>query len=113
MAKKKKVTFEEVAEEVLKNARDDRQMALNQIEKLKDVFNIDTKNSESMSAAMLIGGSLVKLIEQLTRSNEQLVRVAQIKEREESKQAVAEKGPIDLESLLKNHSTGDEEDEPS
>jgi hypothetical protein len=113
VAGKKAPKFEDIAEEVLKNAREDRERALEQVKKLNGVFDIDVKDAASMNAAMLVGGSLVKLLEQLTRSNEQLVRVAQIKERQESKLVQDSSRPVDLSELMASRQEEDESKEPS
>lgn len=113
---KNKITLEELCDEARENARMDREKALEFLHKLKDVFDIDTKDSSSMSAAMLVGGNVVKLAEQLTRSNEQLVRLAQIKEREESKtkKDVSDKISLaDIEKVAKTMELDDDDPQDS
>lgn len=80
-----KISLEDLTEEALQNAREDRKKADEMLEQLNKVFDIDLEDQNSMQPAMLIGSHVVSLLEQKTRSNEQLVRLAQIKEREESK----------------------------
>lgn len=79
MAKPKK-TLEELLEEALSNVQEDRERILAAHDKLK--VALDASNVEQTA---IMGATAVKVLEQLTKANEQIVRLAQIKEREESR----------------------------
>ncbi len=101
--------LDELVEEALLNAREDRDKASEAYEKMKDSLNAEDDN---LNKAMLLGATTVKILEQLTRANEQVVRLAQIKERRESKEDSKKdkKVPIDISELLRAESdeSGDE-----
>ena len=69
--------------EALENARNDRERILEAFEEMKGALKLDTQ--EDLQKTMLVGEKAVKLLEGLTRTNEQVVRCAQILERKESK----------------------------
>lgn len=80
-----KESFESLLNESLANAKTDRQLALEAYNNVKSIFeNVDTTNVNSMQAILLVGQNVVKLLEQSSRSNEQIIRLAQLKEKEES-----------------------------
>lgn len=91
---KKEVRLDEVVDEALSNAREDREKSLEAFDKMKDSLD-----PADMQAAMLIGDKAVKLLEQLTRSNEQIVRVAQILQRKEEKEKEKKREFLDLGNL--------------
>jgi len=79
----KKMKFDDLVEEALENAKSDRSLALDAFESLKPIFeDIDRSKPESMQAVLLIGANAVKLLEQSSRSNEQVIKLAQLKEKE-------------------------------
>jgi hypothetical protein len=94
-----------LVDEALSNAREDREKASDAYERMKDALSAEESN---LNKAMLLGGTTVKILEQLTRANEQVVRLAQIKERRESKEdsKKEKKIPIDISELLREN--GDE-----
>lgn len=94
-----------LVDEALSNAREDREKASDAYERMKDALSAEESN---LNKAMLLGGTTVKILEQLTRANEQVVRLAQIKERRESKEdsKKEKKVPIDISELLREN--GDE-----
>ncbi len=105
MAKKNTVlTTDELADEALANARSDRQQAQEMLASLKDIFS-DINNEENMSKAMVLGDKAVDLLDQLSRSNEQIIRLAQIKEKEASRNKVEDDAPIDISVLLREVET--------
>ncbi len=89
-------TFDNLVEEALKNARADRDRILEAYEKMQSA--LDTSNSEQ---TIMMGQTATKLLEQLNKVNEQVVRLAQIKERRESKLDGKKKsdGPIDIDDI--------------
>lgn len=98
MSKERK-SLEELVQEALENVRDDRGKILEAYNKMKDSLD-----SEDQEKSMLLGNIAVKVLEQLTKSNEQIVRLAQIKEREETKKELKkDKVPIDIEALVKGY----------
>jgi hypothetical protein len=101
----KKRTFEELLEDALSNALEDRSKTLRAYDNMKD--SLDLSSEESIQKAMLLGPTAVKLLEQLTRSNEQIVRLAQLKEKEESKEKNSKDSPLNLNELLESYPDGD------
>ena len=89
-------TFDGLVEEALANARADRDRILEAYEKVKSA--LDTANPEQN---FTMGQTATKLLEQLNKANEQVVRLAQIKERRESKLDDKKKssGPIDIDDI--------------
>lgn len=79
----KKVKFDDLVDEALENAKHDRELALEAYEAMKPIFDeIDAKSPETMQAVLLVGQNAVKLLEQSSRSNEQVIKLAQLKEKE-------------------------------
>lgn len=110
---KKKNDFENIVDEALENARQDREKVLGEITKLKDVFSgIDMNDTSTQSSAMLLGDKVCKLLESLTKNNEQLVRLAQIKEKQESREKGAQNKPINLDDLKDDIDEYEVEGEP-
>lgn len=95
MAKKKK-TLEDLVEEALGNVREDRQRILEAYNETKQILT--AHNVDDMEAA---GNTVTKLLEGLIKSNEQAIKLAQIKEREESRQKVDpdKRNPLDIEEI--------------
>lgn len=91
------INLDNLVSEALKNAREDREKTLEAYEKVKKALNIES--ADDLNKAMLVGDKPVKLLEQLTRSNEQIVRLAQILQRKEEKMQTKERVFIDLDSL--------------
>lgn len=106
---KTKVNFDELIEEALKNAQDDRVLALDAFGEMKEIFSgIDRTNPETMQAALLIGANAVKLLEQSSRSNEQVIKIAQLKEKEtRNKESDEDKLEFTLEDI-KRAASGNE-----
>lgn len=98
MAKKKKgKNLEDLVNEALLNVDSDRKKVLDAYQKLEKVFD----NAEQ---TMMAGTTAVKLLEQLTKANDQVVKLAQIKERQESRTKSKDDGtrsPLDVEQLQK------------
>jgi hypothetical protein len=89
-------TFDGLVGEALENARSDRDRILEAYEKMK--IALDAANAEQ---TVMMGQTATKLLEQLNKANEQVVRLAQIKERRESKLDDKKKddGPIDIDDI--------------
>lgn len=100
MAKKKR-DLDELIEQALDNAIEDRKKAKDLAEKLEPIFDINPRNVSELDGAMLVGSHLIKLLEQTSRANDQIVKLAQIKEKEESREPKNkdERTPIDLSAL--------------
>ncbi len=99
MAKPKKKTLEELVDEALENVQSDRQKIVSAHDKLSTA--LDANNQE---ATILMGQVAVKVLEQLTKANEQIVRLAQIKEREESRKSKGEEGiKFDVDAIMEMH----------
>ena len=106
MAKKNKTTLDDLIDEALENVREDRKKTLDAYEKMKISLNAEDKATTS-----LLGDTAVKLLDSLTRGNEQVVKMAQIKERQESKSNKNEKRqPLDLAELSNIFDSEDEDD---
>lgn len=82
----KKTNFQKLVDEALSNAQGDRGRILDAYEYMRAALEINPKDDEERSTNMLVGGNAVKLLEQATRANEQIVKLAQIKERQENKE---------------------------
>ena len=79
----KKTKFDDLVNEALDNAKHDRNLALEAYDSMKQIFEeIDAKNPETMQSVLLVGANAVKLLEQSSRSNEQVIKLAQLKEKE-------------------------------
>jgi hypothetical protein len=104
---KKTKKHDELIEQALKNAKIDRQLALEAYDKMKNIFNeIDTSQPETMQAVLLIGSNAVELIKSAGKSNDQIIKLAAIKEKEDARteEEDPENVPITLEDIqnLKN-----------
>lgn len=98
MSEKEK-NLENLVDEALTNARKDRDRLLETWESMKDA--LDSNNQEK---TVLMGQTAVKLLEQINKANEQIVKLAQIKERQETKLATLnpsndDKGPLDIDDI--------------
>lgn len=93
----KEADYDSLIEEALSNAIEDRKLTKDAYVKMKDVFDIDVSDPNSLQAAMFVGSSAVKLLEQLTRSNEQIIKLSQLRQKDKSKVEVDK--PIDLSKL--------------
>lgn len=83
--------------EALLNARQDRTKTLEAYENMKSALKLES--DDDVQKTMLVGQKAVDLLEQLTRSNEQIVRLAQIIERKEARKKEEKRKPIDLNDL--------------
>lgn len=103
MAKK---TLEQLVDEALENIKSDRDKILDAHDKLKSALD-----ATNMEATAVIGGVAVKVLEQLTKSNEQIVRLAQIKERQESRTKQEESSDVfDIDEINKMYDKTEKED---
>lgn len=96
MAKKKGTSYEDLIEEALVNAAEDRSRAVDAFEKTKKIYDVDFQDAESWKALMLLGQSIPKLLELANKSNEQIIKLAQLREKEDSrvKKKEVTNGPI-------------------
>lgn len=95
-------SYEQLIEQALENAIDDRERAVEAFDKTKGAYDIDVEDPSSFQALMLLGQSIPKLLDLANKSNEQIIRLAQLREKEESR----EKGkkddkrtPIDMSAI--------------
>lgn len=92
--------YDQLIEKALDNAIEDRKLAKEAYEQMKDIFDIDVAAPESMQAVMLTGQSAVKLLESMSRSNEQIVKLAQMRQKDKPKEVEEDDNkPFDLEVL--------------
>lgn len=94
---KSKSSLDDLIEQAKENAVEDRDKTLDAYHKLKGALSADTEDETRI--AMLLGPTVISLLEQLTRSNEQIVRLAQILERRESRKKEEQRPLIDLDNL--------------
>lgn len=99
--KKKETSFEDLVDEALGNAREDREKILEAFEKMKGA--LDLNGADGVEKAMLVGDKAIKILESLTKNNAQIVQVAQIKERQESRNPKEQEklGPISMAEIKK------------
>ncbi len=93
---KQQSKFEELLDEGLENARKDRKKAEEAYSRVEEVLSVETE--EHIQKLMLVGGTAVKILEQLSRANEQIVKLAQIKERQDGKKS-EERHKFDIQSM--------------
>lgn len=97
----KDLDFQDLIEEAIRNAREDRQRAKEAYEKMKPIFDIDVEDTSTLQSVMLVGAQAVKLIETISDSNEQVIKAAALKQKEKPKVVEEDTGPIDIEELRK------------
>lgn len=90
--------YDSLISEALDNAKEDRGQAKDAFEKMRPIFEIDTTNSETLQAVMLIGAQAVKLLESQSRSNEQIIKLAQLKQKDKPK-LDEDESPFDIDVL--------------
>ncbi len=90
----KKINLDELINQAKINAEEDRDKTLEAYHKMKSVLTAETE--DEVRGAMLLGPTVISLLEQLTRSNEQIVRLAQIAEKRESRAKQDERKPLDF-----------------
>lgn len=96
--------FEKLVDEALKNAKKDRDLAGSAFEKMKGIFDqVDLDDPNTLQSVMLTGQQAVKLIESMSRSNEQILKAAQLMQKEEAsaKNFDEDDEPFDPEELKK------------
>lgn len=100
MNKKQDTSFEELINKALENAISDRERAVNAYEKLKNIYDIDKSNDETLKGLMLVGQNVSKVLELCQKSNEQIIQLAQIREKDKNKAKKDEKStPLDIEEI--------------
>lgn len=78
----KGVEFEELVEEALVNAQKDRELTMAAYDKMEAVFDIDAADPSTLQSVVLVGAQAVKLLEQLSRTNEQIMKLAQLRQKD-------------------------------
>lgn len=91
--------YDTLIEKALENAIEDRKLAKDAYEHMKDIFEIDKTQPETMQAVMLTGQQAVKLLESMSRSNEQILKLAQMRQKDEPKEKEEEPEAMDLETI--------------
>lgn len=98
--KNSETSYEKLIEKALDNAIEDREKASVAYDSVKDIFNIDVNAPESLQGLMLVGQTVPKLLELAHKSNEQIIKLAQLREKEKSKAKKKEKsGPISMQDI--------------
>jgi hypothetical protein len=95
----KKKDFQKLLDEALKNAQEDRLIAKEAYNGMRGIWDVDTTQPETMQAVMVAGASAVKLIEAMTRSNEQVVRLAALQQKEDPDEEEEEEAPASIEEM--------------
>lgn len=99
-------SFDDLVDEALENAQEDRSIAKEAFKKMEPIFNIEVDDPSTMQAVMLTGQQAVKLIESMSRSNEQIIKLAQLKQKAKPKiEDDEEDGPVDMEQLREEMKT--------
>lgn len=95
MATKIERSLDALLDEALTNTREDRERIKEAYEKMKEALNV--KNE----AKILAADHAIKLIENLNKNNDIIVKLAQIKEREESrkKEKKGKAAPFDIDEI--------------
>jgi hypothetical protein len=84
--KKKDLSFQDLIEEAVENAREDRARAKDAYDKMKGIFDVvDPQDPSTLNTIMLAGAQTVKLIETIADSNEQVLKAAALKQKKDSK----------------------------
>lgn len=96
--------FDDLISEALKNALDDRKSAGEAWSKMKEIFDqIDPGEPGTMQGVMFAGSTAVKLLEAKTRANEQIIKLAQLKQKDKPIDKTT-KTPINLDEIKKEFS---------
>lgn len=98
--------FDSLMKTALKNAMDDRDRAVEAFNKTKDIYNINLEapedgenQSSNLQGLMLIGQNVSKLLEISLKSNDQIIKLAQL--RKEKKIKSDTKSPFNFDDLKK------------
>lgn len=101
------LSFQELVNEALKNAREDRERAKEAYENMKEIFNIDSSDPSTLQAVMLVGAQAVKLIETIASSNDQVLKAAALKQKDKTKNDdLLKSGPMDIDELRRQVKDG-------
>lgn len=104
MAKKENSSYEELIEQALENAVDDRNRAVEAFEKTKEVYDIDLSDNSSMQGLMLLGQNIPKLLDIAGKSNEQIIKLAQLREKEATRKdknkGEKKRTPFNVDSII-------------
>lgn len=104
MAKKGK-SFDDIVVEALDNAKRDRGLASEAFQKMKRIFEVvDVEDPNTLQSVMLTGQQAVKLLESMSRSNDQILKAAALMQKDEKgAKPTDDDGPFDLEKLRKDN----------
>lgn len=94
-------SYEQLIERALENAIEDRAKASESFDAVRSIFDIDPSDPSSLQGIMLLGQTVPKLLELATKSNEQIIKLAQIREKEKGKTVSSDKksGPISFNEI--------------
>jgi hypothetical protein len=96
---KKFATFDDLLDEAVSNAKLDRKLALDAFAKMKGIFDVvDLTDQATLQSVMLTGQQAVKLLESSSRSNEQIIKAASLKQKDKPKVDEDDR-PFDPEAL--------------
>lgn len=103
MAKKKK-SFEDLVGEALDNAQKDRGLAADAFQKMKRIFEVvDVDDPNTLQSVMLTGQQAVKLLESMSRSNDQILKAATLMQKDEKKSKQSDDDePFDLDKIKRD-----------
>lgn len=103
---KKEKTFEDLLDEALENAKSDRALAKDAFDKMRQIFDkVDVDDASSLQGVMLTGQQAVKLLESMSRSNEQILKAATLKQKDKPKLKEEDDEPFDIETIKAAQST--------
>ena len=90
--------FDALLKQALDNAIEDRALTKDAYNKMKGVFEVDPQDPNTLQAAMFVGATTVKLLEQMSRANEQIVKLSQLRQKDKPKED-GKRRPISVEDL--------------
>lgn len=95
--KKADTSYEALLEEALANAQEDRNRAVEAFEQTKQIYDVKFDGEdkiETLQGLMLVGQNVHKLLEVANKSNEQIIKLAQLREKENSRKKEDTKGAL-------------------
>lgn len=104
MSNENDADFDSLLKQALDNALEDRSRAVEAFNKTKHIYDINVEDSDgenessNLQGLMLIGQNVSKLLEISQKSNEQIIKLAQLRKEKKVKQD-ERTGPIDINEL--------------
>ena len=97
---KKATTFDDLIDEALSNAQKDRLLALQAFNKMQGIFDVvNVEDPATLQSVMLTGQQAVKLLESASRSNDQILKAATLKQKDKPKIVEEDDSPFDIDDL--------------